>query len=94
MYIHNVLQITDIFRNNIDYHNILLQAGLYYFQIMDWYAAMFSVTIIAFMECIVLSRLYGRLIRIIFRKYKYVFASFRHIEMMLIIGWSDNGLKL
>ena len=33
---------------------------MYVFQILDWYAAAFSAMVIAFLECIVLSFIYGK----------------------------------
>lgn len=32
---------------------------MYVFQILDWYSAAFSVMVIAFLECIVVSWVYG-----------------------------------
>ena len=38
-----------------------LQAGMYYFQVVDWYCAAFSVTLIALLECLVVAWVYGKL---------------------------------
>lgn len=37
----------------------ITQGGMYLFQILDWYAAAFSAMVIAFLECVVLSYIYG-----------------------------------
>jgi solute carrier family 6 amino acid transporter-like protein 5/7/9/14 len=37
---------------------LVMQGGLYLFQILDWYAAAFSAMLIAFLECIVLAWIY------------------------------------
>ena len=39
--------------------SFFLQAGVYYFQIIDWYSSMYAVTMIGLFECIAVSYLYG-----------------------------------
>lgn len=50
---------------------LVTQAGMYMFQILDWYSAAFAATIIGFLECVVLCYIYG------------VNQLYKDIEMML-----------
>lgn len=50
---------------------LVTQAGMYIFQILDWYAAVLAATLIGFLECVVLSYIYG------------VNQLFKDIEMMM-----------
>ena len=38
----------------------LLQGGIYYLQVMDWYSSTFSLMIISFAECMVIAWIYGK----------------------------------
>ena len=49
-----------IYQINVSFFS--LQAGLYYFQIVDWYATLYAVTFLGFLECIVIAWIYGTLI--------------------------------
>ena len=37
-----------------------LQAGMYYFQLMDWYIGIFTLLFISAIECIIVSWIYGK----------------------------------
>ena len=45
-----------------------LQAGVYYFQLIDWYCAMYSVPVIGLLECTSIAYIYGEWIDLAFGK--------------------------
>ena len=39
---------------------IILQGGIYLYQLVDWYFAAFCVVVISFLECFLVSWVYGK----------------------------------
>lgn len=70
------------------------QAGLYIFQLLDWYIAAFSLPVFGLLECIIFGWIYGILKRSPKSLYQFLFAKYKmYIDERNFIKISHKDMR-
>ena len=75
---------------NEKYLDVMLQGGIYFFQIMDWYSSTFSLMILSLTECFVISWIYGIICNYFYQYYSCLLLLLLLASTHETAGWFSS----